>query len=357
MAIWSPTKTWLSVGFSPDGKMVGSKAVIGRPDLSGASQVQPYNLNGQVSSAVTAIGAGCPDLTDYSWESSNDRTVLQFSFTSGTTGGCLANVLDASATNNIIWAHGTGTSFGPHSSSNRGLANVNFATGSAQSLTIEVDSQLKVHAVLMTLGWGIMIPAGVIMARFFKNSPPTGWWYKMHRMIQTSGLLLATAGLVLAVSSVGGSHGEHFGGNNKGHKIMGLVVMVMGYQQPLLAIFRPHPPAPGESATSARLVWERLHKVLGYAAVLIAAITIFSGLNALKKLSGESQTVGQTVYAVVVGLLVVVFIGLQVSDKGDRSVVDLPDKTRNAALAGTMGDGKVGDSPSTSKQNSPSYVA
>ena len=38
----------------------------------------------------------------------------------------------------------------------------------------------------------------------------------------------------------------------------------------------------GESATSARLVWERLHKVLGYAAVLIAAITIFSGLNALK---------------------------------------------------------------------------
>ena len=44
------------------------------------------------------------------------------------------------------------------------------------------------------------------------HSPPTGWWYKMHRMIQTSGLLLATAGLVLAVSSVGGSHGEHFGG-------------------------------------------------------------------------------------------------------------------------------------------------
>ena len=32
-----------------------------------------------------------------------------------------------------------------------------------------------------------------------------------------------------------------------------------------------------------------------------------------QKLSGESQTVGQTVYAVVVGLLVVVFIGLQVS--------------------------------------------
>ena len=47
-------------------------------------------------------------------------------------------------------------------------------------------------------------------------------------------------------------------------------------------------------------------------------------------------------------------ISNQVSDKGDRSVVDLPDKTRNAALAGTMGDGKVGDSPSTSKQNNPS---
>lgn len=44
-------------------------------------------------------------------------------------------------------------------------------------------------------------------------------------------------------------------------QIMGLVVMILGWLQPLNAFIRPHPAAKNEEKPKKRLVWEIVHKV------------------------------------------------------------------------------------------------
>jgi hypothetical protein len=41
-----------------------------------------------------------------------------------------------------------------------------------------------------------LIP-GVIIAHFGKNVKPPGWWFRQHRMIQTTGLLCGIIGMVI----------------------------------------------------------------------------------------------------------------------------------------------------------------
>merc|ERR1712032_579638 len=114
----------------------------------------------------------------------------------------------------------------------------------------------------MALSWGFLLPSGVIMARFFKGRQPPGWWFKMHRAMQSTGLLLAIAGFAVIVHHVQDTGGIHFGGAHSTHKIVGLFVMLIGIQQPLVAFFRPHPPAKGVSKPLVRLLWEVAHKGL-----------------------------------------------------------------------------------------------
>lgn len=223
----------------------------------------------------------------------------------------MKGLFNSARSNTIIWAHGNAGGDWQHHNK-RGSARVNFLTGAAKTIAVEVDSKFVVHAWLMTIGWGVLIPLGVLTARFLK-SKPNKLWFKLHRAIQTTGLVFAIIGLVLAVQAVGnkGGNGQHFAGTNKSHKVLGLVVMVLGIQQPLFAIFRPHPPKDGETTSGMRAAWEILHKGSGYVAVVLAVAVIFLGMDALKMLSDKSQTVGKAIYGSVVGLLVMTFIGLQ----------------------------------------------
>jgi hypothetical protein len=53
------------------------------------------------------------------------------------------------------------------------------------------------HASLMLIGWGWLLPSGTIFARLFKHRPD-GLWFKIHRVLQTVGLLFAIVGWVSA---------------------------------------------------------------------------------------------------------------------------------------------------------------
>ena len=51
---------------------------------------------------------------------------------------------------------------------------------------------LQAHAWLMVIGWGFLIPSGVVIARSFKNLGPI--WFQIHRAVQTLGLACALSG-------------------------------------------------------------------------------------------------------------------------------------------------------------------
>jgi len=56
---------------------------------------------------------------------------------------------------------------------------------------------IALHGIFMFLGWGVLLQAGAFIARYFRHREPEGWWFKMHRIFQVSGILN-----ILALSTV-----------------------------------------------------------------------------------------------------------------------------------------------------------
>ena len=138
-----------------------------------------------------------------------------------------------------------------------------------ESLSCPVWFDLRiVHGVLMFLAWAVFLPAGVTIARFGRAAG----WFPWHRGLQVSGVCLSTAGLAVAILMVRGScerswpplhrfDRRRFWQAQVGagkfaavpHSIIGLVVAVIGLQQPANACCRPHP----EPRTIKRIAFVR----------------------------------------------------------------------------------------------------
>ena len=135
-----------------------------------------------------------------------------------------------------------------------------------------------IHGTLMMTSWGVLLPLGVISARFLKyqgGDPPT--WFKFHRQLQITGLTLAVIGWVVALSQFDVFRAG--GGTSFIHGVLGMLVMTLGILQPIGAFFRPHAPQPGEPRSTARRVFEIAHKGGGYTAVTLAVFTILLGVT------------------------------------------------------------------------------
>lgn len=128
---------------------------------------------------------------------------------------------------------------------------------------------IALHGIFMFLGWGVLLQAGAFIARYFRHKDP--WWFKMHRGLQVSGLLLAIAGLICAVQSVPFDHLKF------AHGGLGIAIMIIGLTQPLNAIVRPHKHPDGTKSTG-RIIWELFHKNIGRVGLILALINITLGL-------------------------------------------------------------------------------
>jgi len=130
----------------------------------------------------------------------------------------------------------------------------------------------------MFLAWGLLAPAGVLVARFTKHVQPaagsSAFWFTTHRIVQIISTVLSVVGLVLAIVMV--APGPHF---SEAHHIIGVVVVALGLLQPTNACCRPAKAPIGKPQSSARTAWERLHKGTGYAAILLAVVAVVLGLQ------------------------------------------------------------------------------
>jgi hypothetical protein len=148
--------------------------------------------------------------------------------------------------------------------------NIDFLTGTAISGggSVPLTHFQKVvwtHGMLMTVGWGWIIPAGILVARFKLGA--SGLWFKVHRAGQVLGLLLGFVGLAVIVSGVREEKRAHF---MVTHAKVGLAVMVAAGLQPLNALIKRPKPADGDHMSFNRMVWELVHKGIGYGTVVLA---------------------------------------------------------------------------------------
>lgn len=88
------------------------------------------------------------------------------------------------------------------------------------------------------------------------------------------------------------------GFNSYKHGVLGMVTMSLGLFQPLNAILRPHFD-PDSPKSTLRTVWEYFHKGTGYAALLLAVVTIGYGTVSLP--DPDDQKTFQMAYGIGAG--------------------------------------------------------
>jgi hypothetical protein len=146
------------------------------------------------------------------------------------------------------------------------------------------------HARSMVLGWGILAPLAVIVARFFKVLPGQNWpveldtkvWWRSHWIGQTAVMGLSLIGFALVLP-------PRWSGMDL-HAMVGYAVLTGLVAQAILGIFRgtkggPTAPAPDGTPrghhydmTAWRRMFEALHKSLGYGLLALSGCAILLGL-------------------------------------------------------------------------------
>jgi hypothetical protein len=255
---------WLGFGFSTNGRMVGSSAVIGLPDEPlGPTNPGKYSLAGESVGAVQLVPDEEQTLTDTSITQNSTHTTLRFTKSLVEDGELTINAYDQ---NTFIYATGIINALSPHSREGAftmKLSPCGFGTGDNISENGESASdpngdvtflesggstrRLWVwHGVLMAVSWGILVPLaiGSSLLRDTLNLPP-GVWLTMHMSLNMFAILCMVISFGIAVyatneKAAAGEDPKHF--TDLKHGTVGLVIFLLAFVQAIIGMARPHGP-------------------------------------------------------------------------------------------------------------------
>ena len=267
---------YVGVGFSSDGAMVGSEAVIGWCSSGAAGTVGAYLLGGKTPTSVTATSTFSVNAPSASCV--NGATTIKFTLDARSA----PRNFNAEAGFKLIWALSDTPTISDHSRS--GTMQLSLTSGGTSvDRSFSAYQWQLIHGVLMLASWGVVLPVGALIPRLFKTRlSNNGLWFKLHRGFQSVGLLVAIAGIVIALTR------PEFGAIDTIHGYLGLVVMGIGVLQPANAFFRPHPPKKGEDKSYGRFAWEILHKGSGWCGLVLGFVCIFLAFPLYARASGSS---------------------------------------------------------------------
>ena len=100
-------------------------------------------------------------------------------------------------------------------------------TSSASSYPYQLK---RTHGILNIFGWGVLLPIGAIVARYFKRSDPL--WYYIHAVVQLIGFLIGLAGVVAGVALYDKLHADV-----SAHRGLGIFILVLGILQVLELLY------------------------------------------------------------------------------------------------------------------------
>lgn len=146
------------------------------------------------------------------------------------------------------------------------------------------------HARLMVLAWAVLLPLGALLARYFKITRQQRWpqeldnkfWWHCHRALQWLGVGAMTLGAAFAwrAGSAQSPAAQLHGG-------VGWALLALAWLQVVAGLARGTKGGPTDAQmrgdhydmTPYRVWFERLHKFLGWLAVLVAVGVIVLGLQ------------------------------------------------------------------------------
>lgn len=309
---------YLAVGFGRE--MVNSFVYVGWFDDDGKGHVSTYYIDGRDASGLHATNE---NLTYVRCKSENGIITLEFtrplkpSCPLGERPEC-RNIVDPTTPLKVIWAMGSKWSEDHLSDKNMHYATssrpvrVMLLRGSAEAEQ-DLRPVLGVHGFMMFLAWGILLPGGVLAARYMKHLKGDGW-YRIHVYLQYSGLSIVLLGFLFALAELRGLYVSSL------HVKFGLTAIILACAQPVNAYFRPKRPENGEVAPPNRILWEYGHAVVGRGAILVGMVALLTGMNHLGERYGDD--VKGLTWALIVWFLVggLIVLYLEYHEKERRTV-------------------------------------
>ncbi|KAI4329903.1 hypothetical protein MLD38_028236 [Melastoma candidum] len=131
----------------------------------------------------------------------------------------------------------------------------------------------NIHGILNAVSWGIMLPLGVIIARYLRTFPSADpAWFYLHVFCQFSAYVIGVAGWAT---------GLKLGAESKGivyyyHRNIGIVLFSVATLQIFALLLRP------KKDHKYRFYWNIYHHSLGYAIVALGIVNVFKGINILQ---------------------------------------------------------------------------
>ncbi|EEF46893.1 dopamine beta-monooxygenase, putative [Ricinus communis] len=300
---------YIAIGFGSG--MMYSYAYVGWVDESGKGNVNSYWIDGKDASSIHPTNE---NLTDVRCKSENG--IITFEFTRPLKPSCshrdlpeCKNIIDSTSPLKVIWAMGAKwsdehlTDGNMHSVTSHRPVRVLLMSGSAEAEQ-DLRPVLAVHGFMMFLAWGILLPGGILAARYLKHVKGDGW-YQVHVYLQYSGLAIVLLGLLFAVAELRGFYVSSL------HVKFGLTAIFLACVQPVNAYMRPKKPVNGEEVSSKRLVWEYFHIIVGRCAIIAGVASLFTGIKHLKDRYGSENLHGYNWALIVwlsVGVLIVMYL-------------------------------------------------
>lgn len=293
---------WLAWGlnFGPEPRMVGTQALIGIKQTNGSFLGNTYNV-------TQYIKIGCNLLP----------TPINLNVTNlifGRLGHIQYHTIEATIylpqTVNIsrinhVWQVGKvaiGMEPKIHEKTIRNYDSteiIDLQTGTSISIRSARRHQARVaHGIFSIIGWGTILPIGVIIARYFKKGP-IHWnehdqWKHAHKTCQACGYILGATGWVIGIWL--GNYSKYY--SFPKHGAYGICIFTFATLQTLALRLKPH------TNDELRTYWSMYHLSLGYALLIVICVNIFKGIKILQ----EEETWKPTYIAIISSIVFIFFV-------------------------------------------------
>ncbi|KAL0904645.1 hypothetical protein M5K25_026774 [Dendrobium thyrsiflorum] len=292
--------SYLAIGFGSG--MVNSYAYIGWIDDVGIGHVNTYWIDGKDASSVR------PTSENISYvRCRSENGIITFEFTRHLNPSCSGrieckNIIDPTTPLKVIWAMGARWSAdhlsekNMHSVTSSKPVRVLLLRGSAEAEQ-DLRPVLAVHGFMMFIAWGILLPGGILAARYLKHVKGDSW-YQTHVYLQYSGIAIVLLGVLFAAAELRGFY------ISSTHVKFGVAAIVLACIQPVNAYLRPKRPANGEAPSPRRVIWEFFHAITGRFAILAGIVALFTGMKHLGN-RYDSENVEGLTWALIIWFLLV----------------------------------------------------
>ncbi|CAN0884787.1 Cytochrome b561 and DOMON domain-containing protein At3g61750 [Linum grandiflorum] len=297
------TSGWVGMGFSKNGMMVGSSAVVGWVTKKGTPMIKQYYLQGSKQSQVIA-DAGELDLNHIPPAVALHPPQIYLSFQ--------AKFLTPLQRQPILLAFGTKYPHHHRLSHHDDKTTILFdfsAAGPRSALVINAGEVKRNHGVLATLGWGVVLPVGAIVARYLRHNDPL--WFYLHAFIQFVGFIFGLAAIVLGQQLYYKTNA-----NVPAHRAIGIFVLTLAILQILAFFVRPN------KDSKIRKYWNWYHSWSGRAALFFAAVNVVLGIHV-----GHAGTTWKVMYGLILAAILLAVISLEtlgwLRRRSDQKNIDL----------------------------------